>query len=143
MTSATFAHAREQASQAELAALLLRVAMGVLFVLHAWMKIAIFTPSGTAGYFVSIGLPAVLAYVTIAVELLGGLALIAGLASRWVSLLLVPVMIGAAYFGHGSNGFFFSNASGGWEYPAFWTVALLVQALLGDGAYSLGNRAAR
>ncbi|TNC52985.1 DoxX family protein [Rubellimicrobium rubrum] len=143
MTSATFTPAREQASQVELAALLLRVAMGVLFVLHAWMKIAIFTPSGTAGYFVSIGLPAVLAYVTIAVELLGGLALIAGIATRWVSLLLVPIMIGAAYFGHGGNGFFFSNANGGWEYPAFWTVALLVQALLGDGAYSLGNRVAR
>ena len=132
-----------QASQADLAALLLRVAMGVLFVLHAWMKISVFTPAGTAQYFASIGLPGVLAYLTIAAELLGGLALIAGVFTRWVSLALVPVMIGAAYFGHGSAGFFFSNAGGGWEYPAFWTVALLVQALLGDGAYALTNRAAR
>ena len=132
-----------QASQADLAALLLRVAMGVLFVLHAWMKISVFTPAGTAQYFASIGLPGVLAYLTIAAELLGGLALIAGVFTRWVSLALVPVMVGAAFFGHGSAGFFFSNAGGGWEYPAFWTVALLVQALLGDGAYSLTNRAAR
>ncbi len=142
----TFASAQitpAQVSQADIAALLLRVAMGVLFVLHAWMKIAIFTHAGTAGYFESIGLPAVLAYVTIAVELLGGLALIAGIATRWVSLALVPVMIGAGYFGHGANGFFFSNAHGGWEYPAFWTVALFAQALLGNGAYAFGNRAPR
>jgi putative oxidoreductase len=136
-------HSSAQASQADLAALLLRVAMGVLFVLHAWMKISVFTPAGTAQYFASIGLPGVLAYLTIAAELLGGLALIAGVFTRWVSLALVPVMVGAAFFGHGSAGFFFSNAGGGWEYPAFWTVALLVQALLGDGAYSLTNRAAR
>lgn len=136
-------HSSAQASQADLAALLLRVAMGVLFVLHAWMKISVFTPAGTAQYFASIGLPGVLAYLTIAAELLGGLALIAGVFTRWVSLALVPVMVGAAFFGHGSAGFFVSNAGGGWEYPAFWTVALLVQALLGDGAYSLTNRAAR
>jgi putative oxidoreductase len=38
---------------------------------------------------------------------------------------------------HGGNGFFFTNAGGGWEFPAFWAIALLVQALLGDGAYAL------
>jgi putative oxidoreductase len=37
----------------------------------------------------------------------------------------------------GAAGFFFSNPHGGWEYPAFWIVAPLVQALLGDGAYAL------
>lgn len=142
MTYANPAALRVDASQADHAALLLRIAMGVLFVLHAWMKITIFTPAGTAQYFASIGLPGVLAYATIAAELLGGLALIAGFYTRWVSLALVPVMVGAAYFGHAAAGFFFSNA-GGWEYPAFWTVALVVQALLGDGAYSLTNRAAR
>src|SRR5688500_13505747 len=100
MTFATASASHATPSQADLAAALLRISMGVLFVLHAWMKIAVFTPSGTAGYFASIGLPAFLAYVTIVVELLGGLALIAGVATRWVSLLLVPVMVGAAYFGH-------------------------------------------
>ena len=143
MTYANPAALRADAPQADHAALLLRIAMGVLFVLHAWMKIAIFTPAGTAQYFASIGLPGVLAYATIAAELLGGLALIGGFYTRWVSLALVPVMVGAAYFGHAAAGFFFSNAGGGWEYPAFWTVALVVQALLGDGAYSLTNRAAR
>jgi len=121
----------------DLAALILRVSMGLLFIAHGWMKYSVFTPAGTAGYFASIGLPPFLAYVTIAVEILGGLMLIAGLWTRWVSVVLIPVMIGAAYFGHGSNGFFFSVEGGGWEYPAFWTVALVVQALIGGGAYAL------
>ncbi|WP_343116608.1 DoxX family protein [Ostreiculturibacter nitratireducens] len=131
------------ASNVQYAALILRVSMGILFIAHAWLKIAVFTPSGTAGYFASIGLPAFFAYVTIAVELLGGLALIAGFQTRWVSLALVPVLIGAAYFGHGSAGFFFSNPNGGWEYPAFWAVALVVQSLLGDGAFALRNGSVR
>lgn len=130
-----------QTRNADLAALILRVSMGGLFLAHAWLKIAVFTPAGTAGYFASIGLPGFLAYLTIAAELLGGLALIAGFFTRWVSLALVPVMVGAAVFGHGSAGFFFSNPNGGWEYPAFWTVTLVVQALLGNGAYALGSTA--
>ena len=119
------------------AALILRVTMGGLFLAHAWLKIAVFTPAGTAGYFASIGLPGALGYLTIAAELLGGLALVAGVYTRRVPLGLVPVLVGAAWFAHGSAGFIFSNPGGGWEYPAFWAVALVVQALLGDGALAL------
>jgi putative oxidoreductase len=143
LATANAASARSDVSQADLAALLLRVSLGVLFLLHGGLKLFVFTPAGTAGYFASLGLPEALAYVTIAAEILGGLALIAGVYTRWVALALVPVMIGAAWFGHAASGFFFSNAGGGWEYPAFWTVTLLVQALLGDGAFALTNRAAR
>lgn len=128
-------------SSADTAAALLRVTSGALFVAHAALKIFVFTPAGTAGYFESIGLPAVLAYVTIAVELLGGIALIAGFKTRIVSLALVPVLLGAAYFGHGANGFFFSNANGGWEYPVFWAVVMVAQALMGAGAWSMDDRA--
>ena len=127
-------------SSTSLAAALLRVTMGGMFLAHAGLKIFVFTPAGTAGYFQSLGLPAALAYLTIAVELLGGLALIAGFRTRIVALALVPVMLGAAFFGHGAAGFFFSNPNGGWEFPAFWTVALLVQALLGAGAYAVDKR---
>lgn len=130
-------------ASADYAALILRVTMGVFFLAHAWLKIAVFTPAGTAGYFASLGLPSFLAYLTIAAELFGGLALISGLFTRWVSLALVPVLVGAAWFAHGSAGFFFSNPNGGWEFPAFWAVALIVQALLGDGAYSIQNARAR
>lgn len=125
---------------AQLAATLLRVTMGGLFLFHGAVKLFIFTPAGTAGYFQSIGLPGPLAYLTIAAELLGGLALIAGFHTRLVALALIPLMLGAALFGHGSAGFVFSNPGGGWEFPAFWTVTLAVQALLGSGAYALDDR---
>lgn len=124
-----------------LGAALLRVTMGVYFIAHGLLKVVVFTPAGTAGYFDSIGLPGVLAYPTILLELLGGLALILGYRTRIVSLALVPVLIGAAWFGHGSAGFFFSNPNGGWEYPVFWAVALVVQALIGSGAFALDRDA--
>ena len=119
------------------AALLLRVSLGALFLAHAALKIFVFTPAGTAKFFASVGVPAELAYVTIAAEVLGGAALILGLWTRPVALALTPVLLGAIFTVHGASGFFFNNANGGWEYPAFWIVALLVQALLGDGAYAL------
>lgn len=128
-------------SNADLAATVLRVSTGVLFLAHAWLKFVIFTPAGTFAYFESLGLPGALAYLVMAAELFGGLALILGVATRWVSLALVPVLLGSIYVPHGAAGFFFSNPGGGWEFPAFWTVTLIVQALLGDGAFALKRRA--
>lgn len=119
--------------RADLAALILRVTLGALFLAHAGLKIFVFTPAGTAGFFQSIGLPGPLAYLVIAVEVLGGIALIAGYKTRIVSLALIPVLLGAIWTVHLGAGFFFSNPNGGWEYPAFWIVALVVQSLLGAG----------
>ena len=119
------------------AALLLRTSLGVMFIAHALLKILVFTPAGTVGFFASLGVPGWLAYPTMGAELLGGVLLIAGIQTRVVSLALVPVLIGTIVLVHGGNGWLFSNANGGWEYPLFLTVAALTQALLGDGAYSL------
>ena len=142
MTYTTSAHAARPAlisgvANADLAATILRVSMGVLFLAHAWLKLVIFTPAGTAGFFESLGFPGFLAYLVIAAELGGGIALILGVWSRWVSLALVPILLGTIYAPHGAAGFFFSNQGGGWEFPAFWAIALIAQALLGDGAYAL------
>ncbi len=119
------------------AALLLRVSLGGLFLAHAALKIFVFTPAGTAQFFASVGVPPALAYVTMAAEVAGGVALILGVWARLAALALTPVLIGAIATVHGAAGFFFNNANGGWEYPAFWIVALLVQALLGDGALAM------
>ncbi|MEE1613368.1 DoxX family protein [Microvirga sp. CF3016] len=119
------------------AALVLRITLGVLFLAHAGLKVFVFTPAGAAQFFGSLGLPPVLAYLTIAAETAGGLALILGFFSRWVSLALIPILLGAIVFVHGSAGFFFNNPKGGWEYLAFWIAALVVQALLGDGALAV------
>ncbi|WP_185805177.1 DoxX family protein [Pontivivens nitratireducens] len=124
-------------ANADLAATILRVALGILFIAHGWLKLVIFTPAGTAAFFESLGFPGALAYLVIAAELAGGVALILGVWTRWVSLALVPVLLGSIYAPHGAAGFFFSNEGGGWEYPAFWAITLVVQALLGDGAYAL------
>jgi len=102
------------------AALTLRVALGTLLVAHALLKLFVFTLPGTVQFFQSLGLPSALAYVTVGAELVGGVLLILGVGNGWL----------------------FSAPNGGWEYPAFWTVTLIVQALLGDGAYALGNRIA-
>jgi putative oxidoreductase len=118
------------------AALVLRLSLGVMFVAHALLKAFVFTIPGTVGFFESVGFPAWLAYVTIAAELIGGALLILGVYARWVALALVPVLLGALSV-HFGNGWVFSAAGGGWEYPAFLAVTSLVQALLGDGAYAL------
>jgi len=121
------------------AAALLRVSLGVLFLAHVGLKIFVFTPAGTAGYFQSLGLPGFLGYLTILAELLGAVALIVGFQVRLVSLALVPVLIGSIVFAHGANGWLFTNAGGGWEFPAFWAVALVVQSILGAGAFAISS----
>lgn len=119
------------------AALLLRVSLGILFLAHASLKLFVFTPAGTAKFFGSVGLPPAFAYVVMTAEVLGGIALILGLWTRIVAIAVVPILLGAIFTVHGAAGFFFTNTNGGWEYPAFWAIALIVQALLGDGAYAL------
>jgi putative oxidoreductase len=121
------------------AALTLRLALGTMFVAHALLKLFVFTLPGTAQFFESLGLPSVLAYVTVAAELVGGVLLILGIGTRWVAAALVPILLGAAWV-HAGNGWLFSAPKGGWEYPVFLALAAAAQALLGDGAYALGNR---
>ena len=119
------------------AALLLRVSLGILFLAHGiLLKVFTFTIPGTVGYFQSVGYPGFFAYLVIASEIGGGLALLLGVKTRLISLLLLPIMIGAT-LQHIGGGWLFTAQGGGWEFPVFWTVALLVQALLGDGAFAL------
>ncbi|MCS3726857.1 DoxX family protein [Bradyrhizobium betae] len=119
------------------AALVLRVTLGALFLAHAGLKLFVFTPAGTAKFFGSLGFPAELAYVVMTVEVLSGVALILGVWTRYAALVGIPILLGAIFTVHGAAGFFFTNPRGGWEYPAFWAIALVAQALLGDGAYAL------
>lgn len=128
------------AARADLAATLLRVTNGVWFLLHAGLKLFVFTPAGTAAFFASIGLPGPLAYLVIAAELLGGIALILGFKTREVALGLSLILLGSIYAPHFAAGFFFSNPNGGWEFPAFWAITLWALALLGNGAYALGKK---
>ncbi|WP_313349463.1 DoxX family protein [Paracoccus sp. (in: a-proteobacteria)] len=139
MTDLSYGDAVATPNNADIAAFVLRVSTGIWFLVHGLIKLMVFTPSGTAGYFQSLGLPGFLGPLTMLVEILGGLALIAGFYTRSVALVMVPVLLGAAWFGHGGAGFTFSNPGGGWEYPVLWAITMAVLALLGDGAWSLGK----
>jgi putative oxidoreductase len=119
------------------AALLLRVSMGILFLAHAQLKIFAFGIDGTVGFFASLGFPAIVAYATIALEVIGGIALIVGFYASWFALPLAAEIVGTIVTVHGKNGWLFGNKGGGWEYPAFWAVALIVLFLLGDGAWAV------
>lgn len=119
------------------AALLLRVSLGVMFIAHSlYLKVFVFTVPGTVQFFEGLGLPGFSAYLTIAAEILGGVALILGIKTRLVVLALIPILLGALWV-HSGNGWVFSAQGGGWEYPLFLTATAAVQALLGDGAYAL------
>lgn len=118
-------------------ALLLRLGLGVMALAHGLLKIFVFTIPGTVGFFESIGYPGFFAYLVIAGEILGGIALIGGIWVRLAALALIPILIGATLT-HAGNGWVFSSENGGWEYPAFWTLALVVQALVGGGALQMG-----
>lgn len=122
---------------APLAIFALRVTTGTLFLVHGLIKLLVFTPAGTAGYFESIGLPGALGYLTMLAEIGGGVALILGIQVQLVSAALVPVLLGAAFFGHRAAGFNWSNPNGGWEYPVMWALVQAALAALGDGAYAL------
>lgn len=121
------------------AALVLRVALGLVFLAHAGAKWFAFTLPGTARFFAAHGFPAWTAYPVFAVEAVAGLALVLGVGTRWAALTLVPVMLGALAV-HWPNGWSFTAPEGGWEYVAFLIAALVTQAALGDGALSLGAR---
>jgi len=124
------------AKTAPYAALLLRLALGLMFVAHGLTKWFVFTMPGTAEFFASVGFPGWTAYPVTALEILGGAALIAGVFVRPLAAVLAVELLVAATV-HFSNGWMFSNKDGGWEYPVFLAVACVVLALLGEGAFSL------
>ncbi len=122
---------------------LLRVSLGAMLLAHSIvLKYFVYTLPGTAQFFVSIGLPAFLAYVVFFMEAIGGVMLVLGVGTRAAAAAIVPILIGATW-AHAGNGWVFSNANGGWEYPLYLTVLAGAQVLLGDGAWALSRRLRR
>ena len=127
----------DQPRLTELAAALLRVGLGVMFLAHSIvLKLFVFTLPGTAQFFTTLGLPGWLAYVVFVAEAFGGIMLVLGVQARWVALALMPILAGATW-AHLGNGWMFGYANGGWEYPLYLTLLAGAQVLLGDGAFAL------
>lgn len=120
------------------AALILRLSLGIMLIAHGLLKVMVFTVPGTVQFFSSVGFPGWMAYLVIAAEIGGGVLMLGGVFTRWIALALIPIMLGVVSV-HLANGWVFSAPNGGWEYPAFLTVTLIVQALLGPGAFALGQ----
>lgn len=122
-----------------LAATLLRVALGSMWIAHAILKYSVFTIPGFAGWLESQGLPGFMAWPVFLLELLGGVAILIGFHGRWASLALLPVML-VAVSTHVANGWLHTSPGGGWEYPAFLAVASVAHFLAGDGALAFGRQ---
>ncbi len=125
-------------TNAPYSALLLRVSMGIMFLLHGfYLKVMIFGMAGASGYFGSLGLPGWFAWVVMLYETFGGIALILGVYTRWVAIFLGIHLLFAAYIGHWNNGWPFNAQGGGYEFPVFWAIACFALALMGDGAHAM------
>lgn len=123
-------------SSSNTALALLRVTFGTVLLAHGLLKIFAFTLAGTVGFFGSLGLPPVAAYLTIFGEVTGGIGLILGIQTRLVALLSLPIMLGATWV-HAGNGWLFSAPNGGWEFPAVLSVLAVVLTLSGGGSMGL------
>jgi putative oxidoreductase len=117
---------------------LLRLAVGTIFVAHGAQKLFQFGPAGVAGFFESVGIPFALAnaYVVIGIELVGGLAMIAGLGTRVVGVLFAAVMAVAFATVHLPAGFFLPD---GYEFVLVLFAASVTLALQGGGALAVDN----
>jgi putative oxidoreductase len=115
---------------------ILRCALGVMFIAHAWLKYGVFTMPGFEGFLGSLGLPKLLAWPIVLAELIGGIAILLGLYGRVAAALLLPVLVGALGV-HLGNGWLFTAPNGGWEYPAFLLASLITYILAGDGAFAI------
>jgi putative oxidoreductase len=117
---------------------LLRLIVGTTFIAHGSQKLFAFGVAGTAGFLGSIGVPmaSVMAPVLIAAELGGGILLVLGLLTRYVSLPLAFTMVVAIATVHLQHGFFLPQ---GYEFPLVLGVSLITLALQGSGAFALDN----
>jgi putative oxidoreductase len=114
---------------------LLRVAIGIDWIVHAFLK----TYRGMNTHEALLaknGITSLLAWPTFSLELIGGFAILLGWYTRqWSAFLLVflTVVIWIKW----PVGWLYSNTGGGWEYPLFWLIAQAALMLAGGGAFAL------
>jgi putative oxidoreductase len=126
-----------QPTELKLAALLLRLLIGSLFIAHLYWKFSLL-PGGVQAWWGGLsksGYPTFVSAYVLSAEFAGALLLIPGVLSRYVALYAMPMMFGAAQFWLVRKGFYFTSA--GAELPLVWLALLGLQVVVGDGSHAL------
>jgi len=133
----------------DFALLLLRLALGGVMWAHGAQKLlGLFGghgPQGFVHYVGSLGMPPALAWLVVAIEFFGGIAIVLGILSRLAALGFAAEMVIAIVKIHLANGFFMNwNAQAGqgegYEYPLVLAVVAFTLLLTGPGRYALFGR---
>lgn len=122
---------------AQYGATLLRLILGIVYIMHAYLALVLNGPAGTIAYNVKAGIPfpEIATWYLILAHGLGGILLVLGIYTRWAALANVPAMLGALVFVHLKNGFW--THKGGYEFVLVLLVATVAAAMIGGGALSL------
>ena len=122
--------------QIDTALAVLRIVLGVTFILHGGQKLFVYGFAGVSGAFQGMGIPfpGIAGPLTGLVEFFAGLALVVGLLTRLAGVGLAITMLGAIAFVHLAAGFF---APTGFEYPLALLAATSTLAFTGAGRFSL------
>ncbi len=133
---------------------MLRVTLGVIFVMHGYFGLMVVGPAGIAGYTTRMGYPAALgpalAWYLVLAHSVGGLLLVLGLFTRLAALAQVPIMASAFFLHHLQQGFFLNGIivdatkgiaiAGGYEYVLLVLAATLTLVLAGGGTLAVDRR---
>jgi putative oxidoreductase len=134
----TWSKTMTQLNNPNYGAFITRISLGSILLSHGLLKVFVFTIPGTVGYFASLGLPAIAAYLTIFAEIVGGTAILLGLYTRLASLLSIPLLLGALW-AHAGNGWLFSSEGGGWEFPLLLVAFAIAVTIQGNGSFAIRN----
>ncbi|RAL21405.1 DoxX family protein [Thermoflavimicrobium daqui] len=116
--------------------LVLRLVLGIIFLVHGIAKFQTGLDN-TAGWFQSIGLPGALAYIVAIMEVACGLAVIVGLATRWVSAGLTIILLGAIFTVKLSAGFTGTAGKTGYEFDLALLAISVYLTLVGSEGLSM------
>ena len=128
----------------DLGRLILRLALGLLILLHGISKV-MSGPAGIVGMVAKTGFPGWLGYLVYVGEVLAPLMLVIGWWTRPAALIIAINMIAAVALVHRGDLFAIDKQSGGWELELqgmFFFTALAI-ALLGAGRFSVGGARGR
>lgn len=116
--------------------LITRISLGGILLARGLLKLLDFTIPGTVGYFASLGLPEITAYLTIFAEVAGGTAILLGLYVRLAALLSIPMLLRVLWI-HAGDGWVFGAGGGSWEFPLLLGLLAGAVAFQGSGLFAL------